>query len=598
MEERRERRRKERKERRERRERREKELREDSGAADIVFHGGNIYTIDDSNPKVEALAVKGERILAVGPLKDIKKKIKHHHTQVIDLNGKTLLPGLVNAHEHATLTAASRFLYTNISAYGLNGEERDKEAVLEIIRSDIAKTDPTEEPLPWCIFFGWDIELIQDLPTLTADVLDGYSKEIPLMIVAQNGHAAWVNHKTFEVCEITSGDQSPPGGIFVTDENGKLTGLLLEEPAIKAVLNHAPLSGLDVAMEVITSIHAQWKEYASTGFTTVTEIGYAPSLPVDLYLSAVAAYGNCPIRLALYVSTTSAVEPTIIESNKIWVAGIKIWADGSPHCGTAAVKDPYPDNELTRRLDFPPPPPPPDIPDPPQCGILNWSDDELFQMIKKGHDEGKQVSIHSNGERAIDQVLNIYKTLLKPGDDSRHRLEHASFITEDQLKVCGELGVLPSLFPYQLYFYGKVFSEYTLGQERTNRWCPMTTAIQYVGEDKISIHEDHPAFPGPPQPFANIKAVVTRTERHDPNTVYGKEYCITVHQAIKGLTIGAAYQLNKEDEIGSLEVGKLADLVILSADPYTVDPMKLDTDVKVVETYIGGQCNNISKFKK
>ena len=148
------------------------------------------------------------------------------------MNGKTLLPGLVNAHEHATLTAASRFLYTNISAYGLNCEERDKEAVLEIIRSDIAKTDPTKEPLPWCIFFGWDIELIQDLPTLTADVLDGYSKEIPLMIVAQNGHAAWVNHKTFEVCEITSGDQSPPGGIFVTDENGKLTGLLLEEPAI------------------------------------------------------------------------------------------------------------------------------------------------------------------------------------------------------------------------------------------------------------------------------------------------------------------------------------------------------------------------------
>ena len=101
MEGRRERRRKER---RERRERREKELREDSGAADIVFHGGNIYTIDDSNPKVEALAVKGERILAAGPFDDIKRKIKRRHTQVIDLNGKTLLPGLVNAHEHATLT--------------------------------------------------------------------------------------------------------------------------------------------------------------------------------------------------------------------------------------------------------------------------------------------------------------------------------------------------------------------------------------------------------------------------------------------------------------------------------------------------------------
>ena len=149
-------------------------------------------------------------------------------------------------------------------------------------------------------------------------MLDSYSKEIPLFVIAQSGHTVWVNHKTFEVCKITSGDQSPPGGTFVTDENGKLTGLLLEEPAIKAVLNHVPLSGLDAVMEVITSI------YASTGFTTVTEIAYTPSLQLDLYLSATAAYANCPICLALYVSTTSTVEPTIIESSKIWVAGVKI----------------------------------------------------------------------------------------------------------------------------------------------------------------------------------------------------------------------------------------------------------------------------------
>lgn len=584
------------KERKERKERREKELRD--AVADIVFHGGNIYTIDDSNPKVEALAVKGERILAVGNLNDMKAKIKRRHTQYIDLKGKTLLPGLITAHEHATLTSASRFLYTNISAVGVNGEERDKETVLEIMRSEIAQTDPNEEPLPWCIFFGWDIELLQDLPTLNAKVLDEYSTKIPLMVVAQNGHAAWVNHKTFEVCEITSGDQSPPGGIYVTDENGDLTGLLLEEPAIKAVLSHAPVSGIDTVMEVIKSIQSQWREYSSAGFTTVTEIGYAPSPPIDLYLSATAAFKNCPIRLALYISTTSNVEPQIIENSKIWVAGSKIWADGSPHCGTAAVKDPFPDNELTQRLDFPPPPPPPPIPDPPKCGILNWSDEELFQMVKKLHDEGKQVSIHTNGDRAIDQVLNVYKQLVKPGDDSRYRIEHASVITEDQLKVCGDLGVLPSFFVYQLYYYGKVFSEFTLGEERTNRWCPMSTAIKYIGVDKISIHEDHPAFPGPQQPFANIKSAVTRTERHHPNVVYGKEFCITVEQAIKCLTIGAAYQLFKEDEIGSLEVGKLADLVILSADPFTIDPMKLDTDVKVLETYIGGHCNNLSKNKR
>jgi len=593
MEERKEKRKKDRKE---RRERREKELKD--GVADIVFRNGNIYTIDDNNPKVEALAVQGERILAVGDYDDIKPMIKRRQTQIIDLEGKTLLPGLVEAHEHATFVASNRFLYTNVSAYGLNGEERDKEAVLEIIRNEISQTDPDEEPLPWCIFFGYDIELIPDLPTLDAKVLDEFSTKIPLMVIAQNGHAAWVNNKTFKVCDITSPDQCPPGGIYITDENGELTGLLLEEPAIKSVLEHAPIPEGMVG-DAAEAIVEQWKEYSTRGYTTVTELAHAPSQAVDLYLSSVATFDDCPIRLALYISTSSTTEPQIVENSKIWVAGAKIWADGSPHCGTAAVKDPYPDNEMTQRLAFPPPPPPPTIPDPPKCGLLNWTDDELFQMVKKLHDEGKQVSVHTNGERAVDQALNVYKQLMKPGDDSRHRIEHASLITEDQLKVCGELGVLPSFMVYQLYFYGKVFSEFTLGEERANRWGPVAAAVKYVGEEKISIHEDHPSFPGPSQPFANIKTAVTRTHRHDPNKVYGKEYCITVEQAIKALTIGAAYQLFKEDEIGSLEVGKLADLVILSTDPYKIDPMKLDTDVKVVETYIGGRCNNIKKiFKK
>ena len=118
-------------------------------------------------------------------------------------------------------------------------------------------------------------------------------------------------------------------------------------------------------------------------------------------------------------------------------------------------------------------------------------------MVKKLLDEGKQVSLHTNGERAVGQTLNILKQLLNP-DDGRHHLEHAGLITEEQLKVCGELGILPSFFVYQLYFYGKVFEEFTLGKERTNRWCPLSTAVKYICEDKISIHEDHPRIPGPP----------------------------------------------------------------------------------------------------
>ena len=560
----------------------------EDGPADIVFKGGDIFTIDDTNPHVEALAVKGERIIAVGKYADIESKIKPGYTQIVDLQGRTLLPGFIEAHQHATLLAASRFLYVNVGGYSLDCKLRTADEILKIIEDKVAATNPHESPLPWCMFLGWDIELVPELPTLTADVIDSmFSGEIPIMVIAQSGHAAWVNHKTFDVCGITSADQCPEGGSYATDSEGKLTGLLLEEPAIKSVMDHCP-KNLGMAIEGAEAIHAQWRDYAARGFTTVTELDYTPEIVLDLYLSAASRFFNWPVRLALYVNGEKSDKPNhVYKSSKLWVAGVKFWADGSPHAGTSAIQEPYLDNELTKKLSFP---------TDHKCGILNWKDEELLGKVKAAHDQNKQVSIHAHGERAIDQCLNVYKQLFKPGDDRRHRLEHLGLVTQDQLKTCGEIGVATSLFVGQFYFYGKTFSESIFGRERTNRWAPLASAIKHVG--KISIHQDHPTFPGPPLPFANIKTAVTRTQRGDPNTVYDDENnpnCISIEEAIKAYTIGPAYQLFKEHEIGSLEVGKYADLVILSTNPYDVDPKNLDTDVKVVETYIAGRCNNIHK---
>ena len=214
-------------------------------------------------------------------------------------------------------------------------------------------------------------------------------------------------------------------------------------------------------------------------------------------------------------------------------------------------------------------------------------------MVKECHGQKKQVSIHAHGERAIKKCLKVYQQLMKPEDDSRYRLEHVGLITEDQLKKCGELGVNTSIFVDQFRFYGETFSQSILGQERTDRWAPLSAAIKHIG--LISIHQDDPSFPGPPLPFASMKSAITRTRMDQPDKVYGKEYCISIEDAIKAYTIWPAHQLFMESKIGSLEVGKFADLVILSTNPYKVDPMKLDTDVHVVETYIGGHCNNINK---
>ena len=438
------------------------------------------------------------------------------------------------------------------------------------------------------MFLGWDIELIQNLPKLSAKMIDDtFSNDIPIVILALTAHSAWVNHKTFEVCNITDATPNPLGGTYMK-ENGKLIGQLLEEPAIISVVSKSPqLSGMLIGG--IKAVHDQWRDYAAKGFMTVIETDYQPELIQDLWLGATAGLLDCPIRLALYLNGESNNMPHIIENSKLWVVGVKFWADEAPHAGTAAINEPYLHNNLTRRLSFPP--------SPNNHGYLNWSDEELLQKVKHYHDQGKQVAVHAQGERAIQQSLNIYKQLTKPEDDRRHRLEHIGLITEDQLKLCREIGVTASLFVYHLYFYGSTLAQYILGRERTDRWAPLATAIKYLGVN-ISIHQDHPFFPGPPQPFANMKTAITRSQGvgNPDHTVYGKQYCISVEEALKAYTIGPAYQLFKENEIGSVEFGKYADLVIFSTNPYKVDPMKLDTDIiEVVETYIGGRCNHIHK---
>lgn len=553
--------------------------------ADIIFYGGNIYTLDDKNPKIEAIAIKGERIIDVGKYSRIKQRRATKETQMVDLKGKTLLPGLIETHQHPTLAAMSLTVFKDVCPFskGRTCPPLTSNEIEKIIRDEIAIQDPSEDPLPWSIFQGWDVELNTDLPFLSAKIIEErYSKEIPVMIIAQNGHSAWVNHKTLEVCGITHPDQAPPGGIYVADENGELTGQLLEEPAIMSVLYKSPPLANMTEEQQKASFQKQWKEYASKGFTTVADLAYHPSPRSDKCMNEVSMSPDCPIRISLYISGGTP-EPEITENSKLRVLGAKFWADGSPHCGLAATKDYYLANEITEKLGFPPPP---------NRGLLNWSDQELERKVREFHYKGKQISIHANGERAIDQSLNIFKKLMKPSDDRRHRLEHVCFITEEQAKTCAQLGVVTSALVDHLHFYGESLTKYIVGKERTDRITLLATLVREI--KMVSIHQDHPAFPDGPHPFGNMKSAITRTCYFTGGKVYGPQYRIPIQEAIKAYTTGAAYQLFREHEIGSLEVGKLADLVILSNDPYIVKPTDLDTAIEVVETYIGGRCNNIN----
>ena len=568
---------------------------------DRVFFGGTIITLDESNPIAEALAVKDGLIAAVGDYKDIQSNIGKD-TEVIDLKHHTMLPGFIEVHSHVITAALINAMTTDIGGY----KYKTYSAVQKKMKEVIANTAKDG----WCVFTGWDVELVPDLPELSADYLDTtFSAEVKILVATQTGNSAFANRAALSSSHISADTPDPPGGTYVRDKDGNLTGQLLEEPAIFEVLRHTPLPSIKNIMDAIRVVLI---EFTKAGLTTVTEMAlsvsktgsehaHASGLPLQKLVSRdldVVLHGiqdeilRLPVRLAYYtIAETGAgrserekiVPPPKTGNKRIWRAGYKSFADGTTHDGTAAIKMPYLHSELTEKLSFPLNP---------NYGKLNWTCDELLQQVKPYHDAGWQVAIHAQGDRAIDQVLQVYEAL--GGKNRRHRIEHMGLASEDQLAKCALLNASPSMFVSQLYYYGKIFSKDFLGKDYTDNWSPVDFAFKYGCN--VSLHQGTPYFPGPPQPLASMKTAVTRTHKDDGTTVYGPKHRISVHQAIQAYTTGPAWQLFRENELGRLKVGFNADLVILSANPYLVDPMKLDdpNTIRVVETYIDGHCNRIS----
>lgn len=172
-------------------------------------------------------------------------------------------------------------------------------------------------------------------------------------------------------------------------------------------------------------------------------------------------------------------------------------------------------------------------------------------------------------------TVNCYSPLFKQAliefeepQDMRHRIEHLGLCTVDQIARAAKFNLALSFFVCHLYFYAKTYTEHIFGAERTNRWTPLSEATKHG--IRWSIHQDHATFPGPPLPFANLKTAVTRTHRDDKDTIYGPEYCVSIHEAMNAVTIDAAWQIHKDDILGSLTKNKKADLLILSKNPYEV----------------------------
>ena len=534
-------------------------------AADTIYVGGDIVTVNDAQPTAEAVAVKDGRILAVGNRDELEKAHMDAATQIIDLDGRTLAPGFVDGHAH--------FLGFGPQAVGAN-LLAPPDGMVNSIDDLVAKLQefangPDVQRTGWIFGLGYDDALLGRHPT--RDDLDKVSTGVPVIAVHISGHFSAMNSAGLAKVGYTAETPDPEGGVIRRRPGSQEPNGVLEE-----------LASIPVMIPAINARTPEDKDYflakglelaKSYGYTTTTE-GRAFAFQHEDLVSA-ANRGLMDIDVMSYIDYTDrALLDTEWFSRdytgRYRIAGLKITLDGSPQGRTAWRTIPYlipPDGQAQGYSGYPA------IPD----------TSVVAGFIEEGYQKGWPVHVHANGDAAIDQMIEAIRPSQEkygPGD-RRHTLIHGQFVRQDQLDSMVELQILPSLFPMHTFYWGDWYDQ-IIGPELAQQISPMKSAIKR-GMNPTS-HTDAPV--ALPNLMQVMWATVNRVSRS--GKVMGPAERVTPLEGLKAITLWGAYQHFEEEIKGSIEAGKLADLVILSDNPLTIEPMKINT-IRVLETIKEGQ---------
>lgn len=531
---------------------------------ELVFVGGDIITMAEP-PVVRALWVKDGRIEALGSEEEVREAAGGE-AEIIDLDGAVLMPGLIEPHTHPLATA---LLGTAIDVSGFTHDSR-----VEAMRALREGADGFV-PQPWIVAFGWDPVMVPDLAPPTLAELDAISPDKPLFVLTQMAHEAYANTAALTAAGVTRDTPDPPGASFGRDEKGDLDGTIHEVKAIERMVNAMPPVPTAVAQLLL---RWQYASYASAGFTTIGVLGPVGRAddPIAM-MRDLADDPRVPVRAVIYglpAQLDSNVPPPVSPNARFALRGVKFWMDGSPYTGGAAFEDPYENSELVLgRLHL----------SPDHLGPLNYEADAFTAEFERFHQAGYQVAVHAQGERAIDRVLDAAEAVLArhPREDHRHRLEHSALITDAQIQRAKDLGFELSFFVDHIYYYGDQLPG--LVGDRVERYMPVGSALR--AGHQATIHTDNPATPI--GPFRAMRTAMLRVPRKG-GAPLGLAEQITIEQALRTMTIHAARQLGVEEDRGSLEVGKAADLVSLSVSPLETAPESF-AEIEVLETWIDGQ---------
>jgi hypothetical protein len=525
----------------------------------LALINGNVLTMDNEKPRADAVLVIGDRVAEAGSNKGVEKLVTPD-TEVIDLEGRTLIPGFIDCHAHP--------MGFGQSLLNVDCRTPPITTIDEMVEA-LGRAAAGKSKGEWVMGRGYDDFKLREKRHPTRWDLDEAASDKPVMVTRLCGHISVVNSMSLEMAGITKNTPDPEGGKIDRDESGEPTGVLRGN-ARAPISSLIPKPGVE---QLRRGINLAAKEFLARGVTSVSDAGVDDPDVVQAYGLAMREDGM-PLRVNLMMSGRVLGElvrlglSTGFGDERLRIGAVKLVFDGSTSGRTAAMTQPYVDT-------------------PGNTGILYMAQEELNRLVLAAHQAGFQVGVHAIGDRAINGVLDAYEAALErhPKQYHRHRIEHCGVNTPEIVERIKDLGVIPVSQPIFLYGEGESYRA-GLGEERVG-WAYPAKSWMDAGIT-VAFSSDCPATSGPEliSPLLGIYVAVNR--KTDAERDIGPQQRIGIDEALKAYTLNGAYATFEEGLKGSIQPGKLADLVILSSDPAEVEPEKIK-DITVETTILGGK---------
>lgn len=532
-------------------------VRADSLVADTIIINATVHTMDPARPTVEAVAILGNRIVAVGSTKEIQK-LAGPATRTIDAKQRLVLPGFNDAHTHF-LSGGFQLASVDLRNAGTPQE------FVSRIRAFAAKTPKGR----WITGGDWDHERWPDAKLPTKELIDSFTADTPVFVSRLDGHMALANSATLKLAGVTRQTLDPPGGAIVRDQNGEPTGVL-KDAAMSFVWKVKPSDSFE---EKLTAARAATNHAAKLGVTSIQDM--SAGADVGIY-QALLDRGELKTRIYA-VAPLPAWERLAqtgvrahFGSAMLRVGGLKGFSDGSLGSTTALFYEPYLDEPSTSGLP----------------GDEMFPEGAMLKRVVAADSAGLQIMIHAIGDRANDLILSIYEQVERENGqrDRRFRIEHAQHLRAQDIPRFARDRVIASVQPYHAIDDGR-WAEKRIGQERAKTTYPFRSLLDAGAT--LALGTDWTV--APLDPMLTIYAAVTRRTLDGKNANgWISEQKISIEETVRAYTIGSAFAEFQEQVKGSITPGKLADLVILTHDLFRIDPKEIEK-TKVMLTMVDGR---------